>query len=660
MKIPFTNFRVFERSNRTQEQKPSDAHFISTGNVDQDLKALFGRVRGWDGSVPPEEVSGAVRAVADLNQRLVRSYEAALTTGLDADWLGTYGSANSEILPNKYTMRARERTLTKDHAHGRAIPQIIADNVVGDDPFELEMTVMRPATDEEKADAADDDATADEIVDKVEETDVNDAIECWWRKFIQKENFTVNGNLSFIEALRLIIMGTVSPGNVLGVEHFGFPLNGFGYAIDLLEEDRLAETYMDIYNGNPIRGSIEFDRLYPRRCVAYWILTRNPGDFFTPGLNDTEKVYRKRYSADEVILFSNLRERPEQDRGMSNLAAAMPAQWKKEQYARSLTVAAICSCIRAFVIEKKMPTGIEMPPELQNAWRNVMANMSGGQGGNDPAQQQQGVGQGMKTLKPGQERELPWGYEAKVLAPEFPIEAAHEFIQDLLREIAVGTDVPFQELSGDYQNLGFMAALSCKQPFQRKMRVRQNVFKEDLRRIFKNALRQSIMAGWFDRNCDAEVADKILLSRLDEFVDAHEFKAQQFEFINPLVQMQGLIIGNESQHLTDQQVQDALPRGQKIEKHYLQLARERKMKLKLGLPLNEEATEPTLNKEGDAPPGSTKPEPGELDEGGAAATPSKQKVSKPKSRSRRSATERAARIGVTSAALDDMSRNGEH
>ena len=638
--------------------KPPMLEVPSSGDIDTDLRMLFGRVRGWGESVPPEEINGAVRAVSDLNNRLVRSYEAALTTGLDADWLGTYGSANTEILPNKYTVRARERTLTKDHAHGRAIPQIIADNVVGDDPFELEMTVMRPATAEEKAEFGDD---AD-VIDKVEDTEVNDAIEAWWKKFIWQENFTVNGNLGFIEALRIIVMGTISPGNVIAIEHFGFPLNEFGYAIDILEEDRLSETYMDIAkNGNPIRGSIEFDKNYPRRPVAYWILTRNPGDFFSPGLNDTEKVFRRRYSADEVILFSNLRERPEQDRGMSNMAAAMPAQWKKEQYARSLTVAAICSCIRAFVIEKKMPTGIEMPPELQNAWRNVMANMStGGNGTSDPAQTQQGVGQPVKTLKPGQERELPWGYEAKVLAPEFPIAAAHDFIQDLLREIAVGTDVPFQELSGDYQNLGFMAALSCKQPFQRKMRVRQNVMKEPLRRIYKNCLKQSILFGWFDKNCPAEVADKILLSRLDEFVAAHEFKAQQFEFINPLVQMQGLIIGNESQHLTDQQVQDALPRGQKIEKHYVQLARERKMKLKLGLPLNEEVTEPQINKEGDAPPGTTKPEADELNADGSAKTTPAPKVSRPKSRSMRGATVRAARIGATPEVFHEMSNNGAH
>ncbi len=290
-----------------------------------------------------------------------------------------------------------------------------------------------------------------------------------------------------------------------------------------------------------------------------------------------------------------------------------------------------------------------------------MANMSGsGSGGNDPSQTQQGTGQPVKTLKPGQERELPWGYEAKVLAPEFPIAAAHDFIQDLLREIAVGTDVPFQELSGDYQNLGFMAALSCKQPFQRKMRVRQNVFKEHLRRIFRNALRQSITVGWFDQNCPAPVADNILLSRLEEFVDAHEFKAQQFEFINPLVQMQGLIIGNESQHLTDQQVQDALPRGQKIEKHYLQLSRERKMKLKLGLPLNQEVTEPQINKEGDAPPGTTKPEVDGLNDGGSAKTTPVKKVSKPKSRDFQSATTRASRIGATPEVLHEMSNNGEH
>jgi capsid protein len=654
MKIPGLNLELknpFGWSVRSvTHTEPSTIAVPSSGDIDTDLKMLFGRVRGWNGDVSPQEVNMAVRAVADLNQKLVRSYEAALTTGLDADWLGTYGSANTEILPNKYTMRARERTLTKDHAHGRAIPQIIADNVVGDDPFELEMTVMRDATEAEKSGDTDD--------DKVEDTEVNDALELWWKKLIRKENFTVNGNQSFIEALRVIILGTVSPGNVIGVEHFGFPLNGFGYALDLLEEDRLQETYMDIYKGNPIRGSMEFDRQYPRRVVAYWILTRNPGDFFTPGLNDTEKVFRKRYSADEVILFSNLRERPEQDRGMSNMAAAMPAQWKKEQYARSLTVAAICSCIRAFVIEKKMPTGIEMPPELQSAWRNVMANISGAAGDNDPTQKQQGAGEPVKTLKPGQERELPWGYEAKVLAPEFPIEAAHEFIQDLLREIAVGTDVPFQELSGDYQNLGFMAALSCKQPFQRKMRVRQNVFKEDLRRIFKNALRQSIMVGWFEKNCPAEVADKILLSRLEEFVDAHEFKAQQFEFINPLVQMQALIIGNESQHLTDQQVQDALPRGQKVEKHYEQLARERKMKIKLGLPLNEEVTEPNINKEGDVPPGTVKPSPDELDDGGAGKKTPVTKVARPNSRSRLTAAERAVRIGATPEVISELANNG--
>ena len=690
MKIPGTTFEIrnpFARAavtDRTLQPANPTIAVPSSGDIDTDLKMLFGRVRGWTGDVSPDEVNGAVRAVADMNTRLVRSYEAALTTGLDADWLGTYGSANTEILPSKFSVRARERTLTKDHAHGRAIPQIIADNVVGDDPFELEMTVMREPTAAEANELncpacgcvfdgsknpeiamgsvacpncqnpAHQDDTSD---DMVEDTDVNDAIECWWKKFIWMENFTVNGNMSFIEALRVIIIGTVSPGNVVCREYQGFGLNGFGYAIDLLEEDRLQETYVGSYNGNPIRGSMEFDKNFPRRCVAYWLMTRHPGEFFSPGLGDTgrngEQFFRERIAADEIILFCNLRERPEQDRGMSNLAAAMPAQWKKEQYARSLTVAAICSCIRAFVIEKKMPTGIEMPPELQTAWRNIMANVSGGSNsGDDPAQTQQGAGMPVKTMKPGQERELPWGYEAKVLAPEFPIAAAHEFIQDLLREIAVGTDVPFQELSGDYQNLGFMAALSCKQPFQRKMRVRQNVFKEHLRRIFKNALRNSIMVGWFDRNCDAAVADKILISRLDEFVDAHEFKAQQFEFINPMVQMQGLIIGGEAGIYSDQRIQDIVPGGMKVEKLYKELAKERKMKMKLGLPLNEEVTQPQINKEGSAPPGTEIPEPAELDENGAAKAPSQKKVARPKSRSH-NATLRAARIGATPEAISE-------
>ena len=607
------------------------------------IRRLYNRIQHWDDSTDPKEVNLAVREVADLNRKLIRSYEAALTDGYSADWIGTYGSANTEMLPGKQTIRARERTLTKDHAHGRAIPQIIADNVVGDDPFELEMTVMRPATAAEKSEATD---------GKVEDTEVSDALEQWWRELIWMENLTVNGNMGFIEWFRLVVLGTVSPGNVIGREYRGFTRNGFGYALDLVEEDRLQEGYVGSYNGNPIRGSMEFDAQFTRRAVAYWILTRHPGEFYASGSGgQSGEVLRERVPADEIILFSNLRERPEQDRGMTELASTLPAQWKKEQYARSLTIAAICSCIRAFVIEKKMPTGIEMPPELQSAWRNIMANMSTG-GGEDQAQKEQGVGQPVKTMKPGQERELPWGYEAKVLAPEFPIEAAHEFIQDLLREIAVGAKVPFQELSGDYQNLGFMAALSCKQPFHRWIRIRQNVLKEHLRRIFKNALRESITVGWFDRNFPAAVSDKILLSRLDEFVRAHKFKAQQFEFINPMVQMQALIIGNNAGHLTDQQVQNAIPGGQKIEKHYEERMRERKMKLKLGLPLNEEVTEPNINKEGDAPLGTTKPVPDELGDGGAADKPPVTKVARPQSRSR-------SRVDDLTMAMA-MSTNGEH
>ena len=604
--------------------------------LDNRIRGLAETVSKFNANTEESAVLQSIKDVSDLNRQMKRSYDAGITDAYNSDLVGTYGSANTEIFPAKYKVRANGRTLTKDHAHGRAIPNILADNVVGDDAFELEMKVGKKG----------------ENGEFTEEEDTNAAIELAWETFCKKKNFTVRKNMGFVEAMRVVEMARVAPGNCLMRLHKGFEHNDFKFAVDILEEDRLQETYQGespengaFGEGNPIRASIEYHKQYAF-ALAYWILTRHPGEFFSQPI-PAQKIFREQVPAENIILFSNLRERPEQDLGMSEIAAVLPAQWRNAQYSRALTIAAICSCIRAFVIEKKLPTGIPLSPEQSEFYNNALASYSGqltGSGGKDQGASEQNAGRPSKAIRPGEERELPYGYEAKVLAPEFPIAAAHEFIQDNLREIAVGARIPYQELSGDYQNLGFIAGLMCKQPFQRYVRIRQKSTIENLFELFEAWLQTAIQHGWFDDHCDAATADKISISRVEEFVAAAKFKGQQFDFVNPMVQAQSLIILKNAHAITDQQFQDALPNGIKVEKLYASLAQEEKLREKHGLDFDEEApTDDTGAGGGNAPI--------EKPEGEKVEKPVKTKVARPRSR--------GGMTEMTRYALE-QSVNGEH
>ena len=69
--------------------------------------------------------------------------DAATVDNFTQDLRGSYGDANTELYPYNYTVRARARTLAKNTSHGKGTMRVYADNVVGDDPFELEMKVHK-------------------------------------------------------------------------------------------------------------------------------------------------------------------------------------------------------------------------------------------------------------------------------------------------------------------------------------------------------------------------------------------------------------------------------------------------------------------------------------------------------------------------------------
>lgn len=643
----------------TPSKSPASAHrSAAASRPELSPTDLLKKVKDWNELTSPDEMRSAMTELT----RLTRSYAAGVVTQYNADFVGTYGNANTEILPDKYAVRARARTLGKDTPQGKAIRRTFQDNVAGPQPFKLDMRygarkeVEVPQQLDVNGQPIPHPSGKKSINKFVSDEDTNNAIEAFWRWFIKPENFSVDKSWGFNEACWMTVGEQVESGGVLCREYKDYPYSEIKYAVRFLEEDRLQEMYSGIYDGNPIRGSKEFDATYGF-VIAYWILTRHPGEFLAqPTWGDpAARTFRERVPADQIMHIMNMRDRAEQEFGMTEFDAASNAIWRNHQFNTALTLCAIASHIRAFVLEKKFPTGIELPTELKAEFSNWMANYGAGLAGpqgqdgggdlNNPIAQQQAIGTRTNTLKPAQERELPYGVEAKILAPQFPTEQAHEFRLDNHREVGLAAGISYQHASGDFQNLGFIAGLMCQIPFQLRCKIRQQHLKDNwLARLFRNALKAAIVHGWFDRRG----YDFISITKLDDYCDAANFKGMRWPFVNPLIQAQTLILLMEAGMLSPQQVQDEMPDGVSIEDLYTMYAEAKAEAAQHGLDFSSsDPTRPNIQK---GVPGETTPNP---EEGGGAAAPSKTKTSNP-------VRTFPNRMRVDINELLRMSQNGDH
>ena len=114
-----------------------------------------------------------LRAISH-NKRQSRMYDAAVTTQLNMDFPSTYGSADAELLTSIYIGRNRARTLVKDYPIAKGIVRNDKNNVVGDDPFRLEMKVGTKGAN-----------------GKFElDSEINEMIEAAWKEAGEPENCT--------------------------------------------------------------------------------------------------------------------------------------------------------------------------------------------------------------------------------------------------------------------------------------------------------------------------------------------------------------------------------------------------------------------------------------------------------------------------------------
>lgn len=518
MKFPFLNRfkRQKDKPGRTLGEvvlrpniSPTDASILA--EINRQMLAMSGGARQIAALQPTREQKAIDRYNDTACDRLVRMYDAAVTTNLNADFPVSITSANAEILVSLMAARSRSRRLERDNSYMWSILQAYQKGVGGDDPFRLEMNVGKWSK------------TGDsQEPEWVKETDTNRIIEEAWAEECLPENCCTRRDMSRLELDLMTITAIVRDGGVLFRHWPGYPHNGFKYALEPIEIDRLDHYWQRPQtkgDANEIQFSIEMDEYHAP--IAYHILTRHPGDVYA--YSNTPK-YRERVPAERVILISDIRTRASQYVAMPRTTSTIQHLHRVDQFDICHMTAAIWSSSKPMFFLQKFPTAIEYVPDFV---RNAMNSVK-------EAREQ---GQQVLDVRPGTAETLPWGVEPWQSDPKFPLETGPEFKKENLRAASAGSGVPYHQVGHDLKEVNFSSARIGEGDWHDSCKIFQRHFILSFRLPhFKYWLRWAMLSRKVP----------LPLSRYEELCKSATFYGRRWPYIQPMEEAQADILQVQS------------------------------------------------------------------------------------------------------------------
>lgn len=185
-------------------------------------------------AVAPTDASGKIMRVGK------RIFQAAATGRLEASWSGTPTSIDAWIYQHWMMLVARSREQAQNNDHARKFVQLCRDNIAGPVGFALMANIKDPT------------GTPDTLA--------STAIEDAFARFSKRGVFDVSRMLSRKAVERLIAATLPTDGEFIAVARYGRNLNEFGFAVQIIDPILLDSAhYQDLGNGRVIRHGIEFD-----------------------------------------------------------------------------------------------------------------------------------------------------------------------------------------------------------------------------------------------------------------------------------------------------------------------------------------------------------------------------------------------------------------
>jgi lambda family phage portal protein len=338
------------------------------------------------------------RAAADL---FIRHYEAAGSGRRTQGWRRSSGDANVIIGPALARLRENARDLVRNNPYAESAVSTIVDHTVGWG------IVAKPNPMNKRA------------------------LETWM-EWAETTACDADGRHDFYGLQKLVNRTVVESGEVLVRRRIRRPEDGFPLPIQLqvLDPDFL-DTLKDT-TGFPIAGTqnriiqgVEFDAI--GRRIAYWLFPEHPGS----AIGSLSSV---RVPAESVLhIFKPTR--PGQVRAPSWFAPVLLRFKDFDEFEdATLMKQKIAACLAVLTSDVD---GAALPPALGTA--------------------DDTTNPGIDSLEPGAILNMPAGRTVEVVQPP-SVNEYGDYSSTVLRAIATGLGVTYEDLTGDYSDMPFSAA----------------------------------------------------------------------------------------------------------------------------------------------------------------------------------------------------------
>jgi lambda family phage portal protein len=347
-----------------------------------------------------------------LNRHSRRQYAAAKTTRLTGAWTPVDLTVNELIRSSQQTVRARVRQLVRDFPYFSRAVTVLTDLVVGTG-IDFQSRIKLPSGKYNSR--------------------ANDQIEYAFSRWSEKADLA--GKLNFDELTRLSERGEIETGESLFVTHRA-PGRFIPFALQPIEPDRLASSYIDLKKNAEIEGGVEYD-------------LRTGEALFFHILEDGYSAKTIKIPASRVIhTFQMLR--PGQMRGISPFTSAVLAADDLHQYLdATMDVAKLASKYLGFVTSPDSTT-------FQS-----LRTTEGEESGQRVEEIENAI---IEYLQPGE--------SVNFASHQIPNDQFDPFTRFILRMVAVGTGTSFELLSGDYTGLSYSNLKAIRADLVRGIRPR--------------------------------------------------------------------------------------------------------------------------------------------------------------------------------------------
>lgn len=371
-------------------------------------------------------------------------------------WFPLLQSADDETLHNLPALRSRSRDLYRNGTIGRGALRNMATAVIGTG-LKLQSNIDREFL-----------QINDEAADQWETT-----VERLFANWAESKEADYERRLNFYQIQFLTYLARLQSGDsflVLRDEEREFSI--YNLRLQILEADSVANPAASV-NNNRLKDGIEFNE--KNQPSIYHV--KKGGNFAS-----FEKIPTiGRTSGRRNIIHFYEMERPGASRGVPFLTPIMKIIKQRDRLTESELAAAVVQSYLTLIIKSNNPDTLDDPLISDNTYNETSTDVN-----KDDLDWR---------LAPGAILQLEDGQDAIPFNPLRPNSAYDAFSTALLKEIAIGQNIPFEILAKQF-NSSFTASRAARIEFKKTVMIERDKVRLDIcQPIYKEFLTDLILSG---------------------------------------------------------------------------------------------------------------------------------------------------------------------